>query len=353
MVGRIVSGKESEMEDSATEKELKKLTAITRIHHSIGSNLKLEEISRILVRELISIASCDGCAILLIKGGKVEILAERGFSKAFGEVEFNMSMPAIKYVVDTKQAIFTGEVMNSSVSSRVPCGYSMNSLICTPIVINDEVRGIIHLDSWGKNAFDEEDLELTKLLAKEISIAIERSFLYSQVWDISIRDGLTGCFNRRKFDVDIVAELASAKQYEKPLSLLMLDIDWFKKYNDFHGHPKGDALLKGISNVLVSNIRALDKVYRYGGEEFAVLLPDTGKEKSSHVAIRLQETIEQEQFEGERESQPDEKITISIGVADFPSDANHGDGLIEAADSALYKAKQSGRNRVCVFDDVQ
>ncbi|MEA3254098.1 MAG: sensor domain-containing diguanylate cyclase, partial [Chloroflexota bacterium] len=320
-----------------------------KIHQSIGANLELEEISRIAVRELIGIVNCDGCAILLIEGDKVKILAERGFAQTFGGMQLDVDMPAIKYITNTKQAIFTGDLQNSPASSCVPHGCSMNSLICTPIIVNNEVRGVIHLDSLKKNAFAEEDLELTELLAKEISIAAERSFLYSQVRDISVRDGLTSCFNRGKFEVDIIADIASAKLHKEPLSFLMTDIDWFKKYNDFHGHLKGDAVLKRVSATLISNVRPLDGVYRYGGEEFAILLPDTDKEKASHAAKRLQSAVEQKHFKGEDQSQPNGKITISIGVASFPADADSRDHLIEAADSALYRAKHSGRNQVCLF----
>ncbi|MBN2218701.1 MAG: sensor domain-containing diguanylate cyclase [Kosmotogaceae bacterium] len=284
------------------EKELAKLKAITRIHHSVGSSLELEEISRILVRELIDIVYCDACALVLIEGNKVRILAERGFSKTFGEIEFSTYMPAVKYIVDTKRAIFTGDVLNSPAAGCVSHGCAMCSLICVPVMVNDEAKGIIHLDSSRKNAFDEDDLEFVDLLAKEISIDIERSFLYAQVRDIAIRDGLTGCFNRRKFDVDIMAEIANAKCSEEPLSFLMLDIDWFKKYNDFHGHSKGDVLLKEIVNILTSNVRASDKAYRYGGEEFAILLPNTDRKIALLTAKRLCKTIEQEQFEGEKES---------------------------------------------------
>ena len=337
------------MAGGTKEKELAKLRAITRIHHSMGSSLELDEISHIVVRELIDIVHCDACALMLIEGDKVRILAERGFSKTFGETELSTYMPAVKQIVDTKQAIFTGDVINSSAASCVPHGCAMSSLICVPVISNDEVKGIIHLDSSRKNAFDRDDLEFVDLLAKEISIDIERSFLYAQVQDIAIRDGLTGCYNRRKFDVDIVAEIANAKCSEEPLSLLMLDIDWFKKYNDFHGHSKGDVLLKNIVNILTSNIRAVDKVYRYGGEEFTVLLPNTAGKIALLTAKRLCKTIEQEQFEGENESQPNGEVTVSIGIANFPANADDKDGLIEAADSALYKAKGSGRNRVCSF----
>jgi len=301
------------------------------------------------VRELIGSVSCNGCAILLIEGNKVKILAERGFTRTFGELKLEVNMPAIKYITDTKQAIFTGDLQSSPASSCVPHGCSMNSLICTPIIVNNEIRGVIHLDSLKENAFDRDTLSLTELLAKEVSIAIERSLLYSQVKDISVRDGLTSCFNRGKFEVDIIADIASAKLNEKPLAFLMLDIDWFKKYNDFHGHLKGDAVLKRVSATLISNVRPLDGVYRYGGEEFAILLPDTDREKALYVARRLQEAVEQKHFKGEDQSQPNGKITISIGVASFPADADSRDHLIEAADSALYRAKHSGRNQVCLF----
>jgi len=337
------------MREEANEKELKKLRAITSIHYSIGALLELTEIARIVVRELINIVNCDGCAILLIEDDKVKILAEKGFSQTFGEISFSSDTPAIKHVVTTKQAIFTGDILASSAASCVPRGCQMNSLICAPIIVSNQVKGIIHLDASRKNAFAKEDLTLVELLAKEASIAMERSFLYAQVRDTSVRDGLTGCYNRRKFDVDIAAEIAEAKQQGKPLSFLMIDIDWFKKYNDFHGHPKGDILLQKIVNILTFSIRPLDKIYRYGGEEFAILLPETDKAGALVVATRLLKAVQNKGFEGERASQPAKKITISIGVASFPSDAKRDNELIEAADSALYKAKQSGRNQVCVF----
>ncbi len=338
------------MQDRATEKELKRLKAITRIHHSIGTNLRLEEISRILVRELVEIVNCDMCAILLIKNNKVEILAETGFPKTSEKLNFDLDMLAIKYIVQTKKYISTNDVLNSTATSCLPKGCSMQSLICTPIMANNEVHGIIHLDSLKKNAFDEDDIELTKLLANEVSIAIERSFLYSQILDISVRDGLTECFNRRKFDVDIVAEIANAKQCKKPLSMLMMDIDWFKNYNDFHGHPKGDIALKKVSTTLISNLRPLDHVYRYGGEEFAVLLPNANQKEALLIAERLRRLIEREDIEGEKESQPNNQLTISIGVATFPTDADKEGRLIEAADSALYKAKQADRNKVFLYN---
>jgi diguanylate cyclase (GGDEF)-like protein len=131
--------------------------------------------------------------------------------------------------------------------------------------------------------------------------------------------------------------------------MLMADIDWFKKYNDFHGHPRGDELLKKLVSVLTRNVRPSDRVYRYGGEEFAMILPETGKVKAAYIATRLRELIKKERFEGEEESQPDKMVTISIGVATFPVDTKDWAGLIKAADSALYEAKYTGKNKVSAY----
>ena len=188
---------------------------------------------------------------------------------------------------------------------------------------------------------------------KEMSIAFEQSFEYSHIRNVFTRDELTGCLNRRKFDADIVFDIVSAGEYKNELSLLMIDIDWFSKYNDLHGAEKGDALLKRVVHILTSNTRAYERIYRYGGEEFVILMPDTDKEKALSVARRLQKTIEQAQFEGEKESQPNGTITVSIGIANYPSDANHRDKLIDSANSALYRAKESGRNQVCVFNSEE
>jgi diguanylate cyclase (GGDEF)-like protein len=337
------------MAGKAARRKIKRLAAITRAYLRIDRIPELDKISRIYLRELIDMGDCDGCAIILIDADKAKILAERGFSNIFKELEFNNDAPLIEYVVNTKQAIFTGDIQSNPAADYIPHGCPINSLICTPIMVNNDVRGIIHLDSLKKNAFNKKDMEFTELLSKEISIAFRQSFQYSQVRHTLAKDELTGCFNRRQFDADIVVEIASAEKHGEQLSLIVLDIDWFMNYNDLYGQPKGDTLLKKLADIVASNIRAYHKIYRYGGEEFAILMVDTDKDKALSVARRLQKTIEQEQFEGEKISQPNGKITVSIGIATFPSDADNSSKLTEAADLAVYRAKESGRNQVCVF----
>jgi diguanylate cyclase (GGDEF)-like protein len=127
----------------------------------------------------------------------------------------------------------------------------------------------------------------------------------------------------------------------------MIDIDWFKKYNDFHGHTSGDNILKQLVEVIRKESRETDRLYRYGGEEFIIILPETGKLEAIKLANRLREKVEKTIFTGEELSQPKADLTISIGVASFPDDCEGIKQLIDAADQALYTAKTQGRNRVC------
>ncbi len=172
--------------------------------------------------------------------------------------------------------------------------------------------------------------------------AIERYILLSSnaekdyYAELAIRDGLTGVYNRRYFMEIMFMEFARLKRQPTMLSLLMIDLDDFKNYNDTRGHPAGDELLKKAAGIFKSSLRESDAVCRYGGEEFVVLLPLADKKNAQIIAERIRE-----QFRLYLET------TISIGVATFPVDANDSQTLLENADKALYKAKQTGKNKVC------
>lgn len=172
--------------------------------------------------------------------------------------------------------------------------------------------------------------------------AVERYFLMDEAnkksyyYDLSILDGLTGVYNHRYLHEVLERELARARRYPQNLSLLMVDVDNFKKYNDTHGHMAGDELLKGLTNLFVRSLRNLDMVFRYGGEEFCILLVETDKKGAQLAAERLLNLV--------RLSLP---ATISIGLSEYPTDAKEKDTLIDKADKALYKAKTTGKNKIC------
>lgn len=162
---------------------------------------------------------------------------------------------------------------------------------------------------------------------------------------LAITDGLTGLYNHRYFHERLAKEVARSNRTGLPLSLLMIDVDHFKHYNDLHGHPAGDAVLRSVAKILSNGRRMNDAVARYGGEEFTVLLVDTPKADAAHLAEQIRLHVEQAEF-AHGGSQPGGRLTISLGVASYPEDANGAEGLVVAADAALYRAKHSGRNRV-------
>ncbi len=162
---------------------------------------------------------------------------------------------------------------------------------------------------------------------------------------LAVTDGLTGVYNHRRFQEGLAAELLRSARTGRPCSVLMADVDLFKKVNDAMGHPAGDELLRRLAQVLNGALRGTDLLARYGGEEFAALLPETSKAVAGQVAERMRSAVEAELNADSRWTQ---KITISVGVATYPDDGKTGEQALEAADQALYVAKHQGRNRVVI-----
>ncbi|MDP2143335.1 MAG: diguanylate cyclase [Gallionella sp.] len=163
--------------------------------------------------------------------------------------------------------------------------------------------------------------------------------------DLATRDGLTRLYNHRMFYTMLEDEITRSQRYQRIIAMLLIDIDHFKRVNDTYGHVAGDRILEGVARVLESGARREDKVCRYGGEEIAVILPETNIKAATHLAERLRAAIEETTFHDDAGKEI--RITVSIGVAELPSSAGSLQELVSAADTALYDAKQSGRNRVC------
>ncbi|MCG3204495.1 MAG: hypothetical protein KCHDKBKB_01210 [Elusimicrobia bacterium] len=180
-------------------------------------------------------------------------------------------------------------------------------------------------------------------------IAVERKKLRNE----SQSDALTGLFNMRYFRLQMAEEFSRSQRYGRPLTLLMIDVDHFKAYNDRNGHPAGDIVLKEVSRIFIRNVRGTDIVARYGGEEFVVLLPETPLEAGVSVAEKIRRAVEEHYFPF-ASSQGGQKITVSIGVASYPDiHVTSDQDLIESSDKALYSAKKDGRNRVYISSKTE
>ena len=225
--------------------------------------------------------------------------------------------------------------------------YKTSSFISYPILIGDRRIGVMNFtDKAGGAVFNERDLEMLRAIAPQIAVAIDRTVLKSKAGELeqlSVTDALTGLLNRRYLDKRLIEEIQRSKRHRFPMSLMMLDIDGFKSYNDTFGHPAGDRALKIVANVLQDILRGADVAARYGGEEFAILLPQTTSSEAAVIAERLRQRVEHTEF-------PKRKITVSIGIAACSNDVDTPGDIIGAADHALYEAKNHGRNNVQVYD---
>jgi diguanylate cyclase (GGDEF)-like protein len=181
-------------------------------------------------------------------------------------------------------------------------------------------------------------------VADQVAVAVSHARLFAQMQQQALTDGLTGCFNRRSFEMQLERDLHLATRMRQPISLILIDIDKFKSVNDTYGHDAGDVALRCLAEVLRDELRGVDTAARYGGEEFAVILPQAGPDGALLVAERLRARIEKMIVPVVG------KITASFGLATFPIHATSRDSLVVSADRALYEAKHSGRNRVCAPD---
>jgi diguanylate cyclase (GGDEF)-like protein len=191
------------------------------------------------------------------------------------------------------------------------------------------------------------------LFAQHAALAIHNAQLHRQVDQLSVTDPLTGLSNRRRFDRELADELTRARRYAKPLALILCDLDLFKAVNDRFGHPAGDAALRAMGEVLRQTVRETDLPARVGGEEFAVLMPETGPDEALEVAERLRSGVENQAVEWEGQTF---RLTISVGVAGSAGETlpDAPDELYRLADKATYRAKEAGRNRVvaAVFTEI-
>lgn len=218
----------------------------------------------------------------------------------------------------------------------------ISEIFSLPIIVKDRLEGFI----FSEKNLEDQDITPLKIFANECGVALENAKLFKKVQDMSITDALTGVYNRRYFEKKISEEIELARRYKSSLSLCILDIDDFKHYNDTNGHPAGDRCLKKVAEIITQTLRSGDIVFRYGGEEFIILLPATDKNGALIACEKIRANIENYPFEN-KEKQPLGKLTVSIGVSVYPTDATEKNSLIKIADNNLYKAKYSGKNKIC------
>lgn len=291
-------------------------------------------------------------ASLLIPGSKPENLLAKAAIGARVNLftEQAVGSRVSKLVLEEGTPVVVSDIHNVAMSpAPSEWKYKTSSFISYPITIGDRKIAVLNFtDKAGGDTFSERDLELLQAIAPQIAVAIDRTALKDKAGEfeqLSVTDALTGLSNRRYIEKRLAEEIDRSKRHRFPMSLIMLDVDQFKSYNDSFGHPAGDVALKVVSEVLKDTLRSEDVAARYGGEEFAILLPQTTSAEAAAIAERIRRQIERTEF-------PKRQVTVSIGIAACSAEIETAGDIINAADTALYEAKNQGRNNVRIYDGI-
>lgn len=250
---------------------------------------------------------------------------------------------AFKRVVRDNETV---RVMDRLQGRQVLDGNPYRSQLVVPLVSEGKLVGLLNCESPHPNAFTERDERVLSILAASTALAFVNADLHQQMEKLTIIDELTGLYNYRFFRSRLEDEQRRAARYGTPLSLIMIDIDWFKSMNDRFGHQVGNIALRQLAGVINSCVRDVDIVARYGGEEFIVILPQTSTEETHRIAERMRRKVEQTEFGPDAAGRP-LPLTVSIGVSCYPDNGRSEDDLVDSVDQALYRAKGNGKNLVC------
>ena len=319
--------------------------AVNRIATAIRESLELGVILQKTVTE-VGLALNVACCALRVEGQtEVQALSYSYFADADKEAklkrdEVTRALDELCSTIARNPEIFVrdGSEIADGVRAEFP-------LAVVPLVFQERFIGALEVvDDNASRTWQENEILLLRTVANQVSVAINHADLFAQMQQQALTDSLTGCYNRRSFEMQLDRELQMATRLHQPLSLVMLDLDRFKQLNDTVGHDAGDDALRKLADCFREELRGVDTPCRFGGDEFALILPQAYADGATIVAERLRNRIEQIEIPGFGH------LTASLGIAAYPLHAASRTGLVSAADMALYSAKRAGRNRVAIFD---
>ncbi len=338
--------------ERALRRRAYEINNILEISNELYALLDLDRLMNAALLVMVGQLGCEKAFALLSHPDKGDFAQQ--FSKGFGSSEILPKMdwdhPLVTYLFKRKQPVYAEDLFQLPQLADIATVSKQNGVyLLAPLIHADHMHGIIGCGvKIFTGVFDPEDIQMFSILINIISVSISNARMYESVKLKSLTDAMTNLNNYRSFEERLKAEINRANRRNNPLSLIMLDIDNFKNYNDSLGHPAGDQALRQLGRILKEVSRDEDVVNRYGGEEFSIILPDLPKESVHVLAERIRKQVEQEVFFRE-DVQPGGRLTISLGGATLPIDANDFDQLVRCADEALYYSKEHGRNRFTLY----
>jgi diguanylate cyclase (GGDEF)-like protein len=347
---QIAISVEKEYMQQDLRRQEQELSLINKLAGVITSSLNIQEVYEVFIAGLRKVIDIDFASVMMIEESNVHFSAlssEVGSPWHTGEIIPIPGTPS-EWILKYKKSLLEPDLDHDSMfnTGEELISRGIKSIIYLPLVAKGDVIGNLTIASCKRDAYSPPQVLLLERLASQISTSIANAQLYSKAEQRARVDELTGLFNRRHFDENISLEIGRHSRYGSVFSIAFLDLDNFKTYNDTMGHTMGDKLLTHIGQVIKSSLRNIDLAFRYGGDEFAILMPHTSSDDAFAVSERVRSKI----YNPGRGTQI--LITVSIGVASWPGDGLKADDVVDAADRALYHAKRTGGNRTCLVSQL-
>ncbi len=326
---------QKEEENRAIERRISELVELYEVTKKVSMSLELQEVVTLLSQVLNSNFSFEKGYLFLLR----EENEEGQILQIVDEIYALKSEENALVKVGGSEIPYLGEIFSEAGKKKEVFHGRGFPFTAVPLWVKDRRVAILACERLRP-----EEVEKFTILSRQFALVIQKVKLYEKLQELAITDGLTQLSSRRYFLERFGEELERSKRHTLRLAFLMADIDHFKQKNDQYGHLVGDLILRGVAAILKANVREIDLVGRYGGEEFSIVLPDTGISEALQVSERIRKEVEAKTFTAYDEAT---QVTLSIGVGAYPEDGKKAIDLIDAADGALYHAKQTGRNRVC------
>jgi diguanylate cyclase (GGDEF)-like protein len=336
--------------EKSIKRQFDRTKAVNEMTRSLSLSIEIHQVISLMSAAIQSTLDADTYYIGFQNGDDIDFQLFYDDGEFYPMTSFERKNTLAGWVIDHCQSLFLTDLIPQGAKLGVPITligkprYS-NSWMGTPIRSHDTILGLVAVASYKKNAFNQEDLELLENFAHQASISLDNAYHHAEVERKSTQDSLTATLNHGNFLKELDAEAQLAAQMQYPLSLIMLDVDYFKRYNDNYGHMVGDQVLISLADLIRRYIKSSDLVGRWGGEEFAIALPHSTGEQACMVAERIRKAMARLEV-SDRDQKTIPAPTISQGIAVFPDETDQISTLIDIADQRLYVAKERGRDQV-------